>query len=846
MNLQTLKSHKWARRAAWTIGGVLALWALGWLAVPPLLKHQVQKIASEKLGRTVTLGAVDFKPWTMELTLSDLAIATADGKAEQLRVQRLYLDAELQSLLRLAPVVDAITVDGPVARLTHLGGGRYDVDDVIEKLRPPPDEPPSEPAQFALYNLALNGGSFDFIDNTVGKTHTVRDLRLAVPFLSNLDSKREVHTEPLLAFKLNGSAFDSSARSTPFAQTRKTDAHLKLQAMDLSPYLGYLPATLPVRLQSAMLDADLKLVFEQTSAPTVRLSGTVQVSRVKLTDAKDQDLLAFERLKVGLADVRPLARVVKLSAIELTQPLLTVHRARDGRLNLDLGTAESAGPENRFKKGAVGGRPSQEKPEKDTKKGAPDDWKLDVASVAVRAGQMDWIDDTTAIGKGASARLGLRDLSLDATGIALPFGAPGAQAIPFQGSAALGTGGGATATMAALTFSGSALDTAASMTATVSALPLSLGAPYVAQFLEPTLAGTLNAALGVNWTLGANLPALHKEKGSRYELKLKVDRLTLDKLALNQGKTALASVQSIELLDAQIDPVAQSAVLGKLVVTNPKVKVERDADGRWMVEQWLKGGAPTANAPQGQVQAAAAAPKAVASSPVSASSVGATPATNPWKVAVNDFLLQGGTLGWNDAANARPVAFEVSALRVALKQFALDGKKPASLELGARLGAGRTEPGRLSYRGTVGLNPVERAGGGGPGEPAGARLRAVLRRPAQHRTVACRRQFQGIGAVCRVAGRPSVARHRGFGGRGAAGQQRAGHGGGRRAPSGRRRLRAGAQHHDRRRGTAVLEVAEPARHRHRADARCTRSRRRARDGAERLLRPDHPERGRAG
>ncbi len=125
MNLQTIKSHKWARRAAWAVAGVLTLWVLGWLAVPPLLRHQVQKIASEKLGRTVTLGAVDFKPWTMELTLSDLAVATADGKADQVRIKRIYMDGELQSLLRMAPVVDAITVDEPVVRLTHLGFYTY-------------------------------------------------------------------------------------------------------------------------------------------------------------------------------------------------------------------------------------------------------------------------------------------------------------------------------------------------------------------------------------------------------------------------------------------------------------------------------------------------------------------------------------------------------------------------------------------------------------------------------------------------------------------------------------------------------------------------------------------------
>ena len=174
MDRQSLTQSRWTRRAAWLVGGVLAMWAVGWLAVPPLLRHQAQKLATEKLGRTVTIGAVDFKPWSMELTVSDLAIATADGRAEQLHVQRIYLDAELQSVLRWAPVVDAVQVDQPVLRLTHLGGGRYDIDDVLHKLTPAADQGAGQPAKFALYNLALSAGSIDYTDTTVGRTHTDR------------------------------------------------------------------------------------------------------------------------------------------------------------------------------------------------------------------------------------------------------------------------------------------------------------------------------------------------------------------------------------------------------------------------------------------------------------------------------------------------------------------------------------------------------------------------------------------------------------------------------------------------------------------------------------------------
>ena len=149
------------------------------------------------------------------------------------------LDAELASLLRLAPVADAIQVDDPVVSLTHLGEGRYDIDDILARFKTPDDAPAGEPPRFAFYNLALIGGQLDFIDQPVGKTHELRALNLSVPFLSNLKSQREIKTTPHLAFKLNGSSFDMAAEGAPFAQTRKTDASIKLSGLDLSQYCSF-------------------------------------------------------------------------------------------------------------------------------------------------------------------------------------------------------------------------------------------------------------------------------------------------------------------------------------------------------------------------------------------------------------------------------------------------------------------------------------------------------------------------------------------------------------------------------------------------------------------------------
>lgn len=156
----------WLKRMAWGAAVWLGLWGVAWLAVPPLVKWQVQSQLTQRLGRTVTLGEVDFRPWTLELTLSDLSIAGAAGEpATQplLHIDRLHANLSISSVLRLAPVVQSLDIDAPRLRVARLADGRYDIDDVLARLAAP-QEPPAEkeeddgPAQFALYNLRLRDG----------------------------------------------------------------------------------------------------------------------------------------------------------------------------------------------------------------------------------------------------------------------------------------------------------------------------------------------------------------------------------------------------------------------------------------------------------------------------------------------------------------------------------------------------------------------------------------------------------------------------------------------------------------------------------------------------------------
>lgn len=661
MNAVTIKDNKWVRRAVVALAVLFTLWAIAWVAVPPILKSQVQKIASEKLGRQVTIGEVSFKPWTLELTVNDLRIASADGSHSQVDIGRLYADAELQSILRLAPVVDAITVERPKLKVVRNKDGSYDFDDILKRLASEPEKPKSEPARFAIYNIQVSGGEADFDDQAIGPKHELRDLKLGIPFLSSFASQRDVKVQPKLAFKLNGSAFDSDAEATPFAEARAADGRLRITDLDLSGFLKYAPRDQLAKLAGGKLDADLKVDFRQGAAEGLIISGQVEFRDAKLLDARDKDLLAFESLKLGLANVRPLEGIVHLSEVAIKAPNLAVTRHANGRLNLQpVDPAESAG------KPAEMSRPVAEAAKGAAEKKA---WKVQVDKIGLQAGKVGWRDETLA----PAAVVELGQLEFHAEGVAWPMEKPAT----FNGSTALGGG--------AVKFKGEATNKQAKVETEIGELPLTVVAPYLAQQLEPTLNGKLAGRIDLTW----NNP----------ELLVNVVQFSADGLALTQGKAPLASIGRLEVADAKVDLAKRTVSVANLSLSKPQVKVERGSDKRWMFEQWRK----TAVASNGS------APAGAAKGNGKGNGNGNRGADNrPWQVSLASLAVDGGVVGFSDKANEKtPVEVEINSLGVKAQQLTLDGTKASPIEVSGRISSGRrTDPGRFSYKGKIALKPM--------------------------------------------------------------------------------------------------------------------------------------------
>jgi len=683
-------SPQWQRRGRWFLGSLLVVWLLAWLAVPPMAKRMIEEKGSAALGRTLTIGAVDFHPWSLELTVHELAIATADGRGKQLSITRVYLDAELESVLRLAPVVDAITVDTPTLHLAHLGDGHYDIDDILATLnKASASAAPSAPLPFALYNLTLNGGAVDFTDrlSTGERHHTLRALHLAVPFLSTLESKRDVKVQPRLAFDLNASHFDTATEGAPFAQTRKGDATIKIAQLDLAPYLPYLPASLPVRLQSAVVDADVRLGFEQAAQSKLTLKGMVKVSGLALADASGQPLLGVEVIAAELADVRPLEQVVHLASLEITAPRLQATRNRAGHLNLDF--EKSRSERVAIKNIATPSASTRASGQKSTKTLAPTKpWTLALERLVVHRGGLSWTDDSLQ----PQGRLALAQVELQAQSLHWPLTAT---PYTFEASAEMPVRG----KPARLSAKGEGAESSTVVHASIGDLDLGLAAPYVAQFLQPGVSGVLDAELDLRMQGDALQVAVPRLAVRDFALKGPKEWTAAVAAAASNAERAANEMPGFKLLevtDAQLDLVARTGSVGKLALRAPSATVHRDAQGQWMFQRWMKTATLAAQQPATQSTGDDA--------PLKAEAVAKPQA--PWQVALGELAIADGAVKLDDRSFARPARLEVSALQLQLKGATLDGAKPAPLTLTARLKSGRAEPGKLNYRGTVMWAPL--------------------------------------------------------------------------------------------------------------------------------------------
>jgi len=310
------------RKIGLSILGVVALFGLaGFIGVPLLLRHIATGQLATALHRPVSVGKIRFNPYRLKLDLDQLHIGEPDSPHPFVDIGHLHVKVSWTSLFRLAPVVHEVTIERPAIRVVRIAEQRFNFSDLISSEAPAekPSPPPSgKPFRFAVSNIQIHDGDLRFDDKVLAEQHAIEHFRLDVPFIANLPADVDVFVQPLLQMVVDGSRLRLTGKAKPFAAPPESVLDLNLHRLDLSRYIGYAAATMPVKLPQGRLSCALQVHFVAAPAqPLIRIGGAVALEDIDLRDGSNSPLLALKHAVTTLTNVEPLSNIVHLGRIRI-------------------------------------------------------------------------------------------------------------------------------------------------------------------------------------------------------------------------------------------------------------------------------------------------------------------------------------------------------------------------------------------------------------------------------------------------------------------------------------------------------------------------------------------------
>jgi hypothetical protein len=340
MNLPSL-SPRW--RLALRIFAVLfvVVTIVGFFVVPPIVKSQLEQRVTEALGRTTTVGAVKFNPYTLGLTLERLDIQRLDKTGSFAGWDRLYVNFDLLASLGGTVSLHAVELDGFHVTASIEQDGNFNFADILAKLAAPPAEAkkaaPAAPAKpFALHlgRLAVANARVDFADRSRARPFAT----VLGPVSFTLTEFRTV-TERGAPFHFAavteaGEKFEwtGSLVAAPFS----SKGRVVLEQINLPKYAAYYADRFGAELTGGRLSfrTDYEVALSDKLHTARLANGAVQLRGLTLAErATNETVLDLPALDVTGLAFDAVKLTGRIDAVRLTGGTVSARRDADGTIN---------------------------------------------------------------------------------------------------------------------------------------------------------------------------------------------------------------------------------------------------------------------------------------------------------------------------------------------------------------------------------------------------------------------------------------------------------------------------------------------------------------------------------
>ncbi|MFZ1037523.1 MAG: DUF748 domain-containing protein [Smithella sp.] len=394
---------------------LVVLGIAGFFIAPPLVKPLIMKKMSAALHRKASIDKISINPYAVSITIKGFTLEDPGRPKPFVAFDELYVKADLtSSLFRRALILKKIILKNPYVGVSRKPDGSYNFSDLL-----PHDEAKAEtktqkeerPFLFSLNNIQIVNGGIDFQDAPNKTSHTVREMNVSVPFVSNIEYYLANYVEPKFSARINDNKFELVGKTQPFLTSRATSFDVDIEDLDIPFYLNYIPAKMNCQLKSARLDTNMKVHFivNKDKSPSLALSGGITLRKIVLDDLQNNKILRLPSLNINMTSVEPLVPNIHLAQIALQSPELVIRRNKQGEVNLLNLTKKQTG------------KSAPKKEESITSSNKKSDFKFKVDNVVLEKADIVFIDSQPS----EQVNVHISPLSFNAVNISTEKGEPG-------------------------------------------------------------------------------------------------------------------------------------------------------------------------------------------------------------------------------------------------------------------------------------------------------------------------------------------------------------------------------------------------------------------------------------
>ncbi len=317
---------------------VLAFFALyviaGFFLIPPLLKSIAVQKLTESLHRKTAIREVKVNPFSLSITVSGFSLAERQAPGTFASFEELFVSFSPSSITRRAPVVRELRIAKPSVHITRHSDGSYNFSDLLSASA---EESKSAPVKFSLNNVQILEGNIVFVDGPSGKTHTVRNMTITVPFISDLPSDIDIFVKPSFSATVNGAAVSFAGETKPFSDSLETTLNVRFEKANIPFYLAYAPFKMNYQVASGSVSFNGRISYVQPKRkePSLTASGAVEISDLVVNESSGKPMVSIPEARADITEVEILSKQVHLASVEVSKPSLVVARDEGGSINIE-------------------------------------------------------------------------------------------------------------------------------------------------------------------------------------------------------------------------------------------------------------------------------------------------------------------------------------------------------------------------------------------------------------------------------------------------------------------------------------------------------------------------------